>query len=191
MNTTTRLLTTPVAKPTVNPFAELIAELRANKGCRFVQLRYTAKGTGEVANHTLAMGVNLDRAYRRDEKIIQLTRPQTDLGKEAKSAVLASVQESITKGIGNNSAYTCKDVYENVAPGIKYHKETFELYVYGFSIRKNVIKPGVYKTVKSAPLTIEKDKLRKKLKVGRFRQFIIRNVERAALNGKVLELETI
>jgi hypothetical protein len=184
-------LTSSVTIPGVNPFAELVAELRSGKGCRFVQIRYTAKGTGEVANHTLAMGVNLDRAYRRDEKIINLTRPQTDLGREAKAAVLASVQETITKGVGNNSAYTQKDTYETVAPGIKYHKETFELYVYGFSIRKNVVTPGVYKTVKSAPLTLEKDKLRKKLKMGRFRQFIVRNVERAALNGTVLELDTI
>ena len=170
-----------------NPFLVLVRELVKNKGCRFVQLHYTAKGTGEEATHTLCLGVDLERAYRRDEKVTRLFKPSNKIEEQAKEAVLTSLRESITKGIGNNSAYTCKGVFETIAPGLKIHEDG-TLHVYGFVIRKEVITPGVYKSVNSADLTIAKDKVKKNHKLRRFRQFILTNINEARINGKTLVL---
>lgn len=177
--------TVVVAQP--NPMLVLVRELVKNNGCRFVQLHYTAKGTGEEATHTLCLGVNLERAYRRDEKVTRLFKPANKVEEQAKAEVLFSLRESLTKGIGNNSAYTNKGTYEHIVPGLKI-QDNGALHVYGFVIRKEVITPGVYKTVNSADLTIAKDKVKKNHKLRKFRQFILTNINEARINGKTLVL---
>jgi len=49
---------------------------------------------------------------------------------------------------------------------------------------------GVFKTVKSAPLTLAKDAMRRKLPVGKFREYSIQPqaLETAKINGETLEL---
>jgi hypothetical protein len=55
---------------------------------------------------------------------------------------------------------------------------------------KTVIEPGVHKAVKSAPKTIEKNKIRAGLKNTRIREFRItpENFMQACANGNVLEI---
>jgi hypothetical protein len=47
------------------------------------------------------------------------------------------------------------------------------VYIRGYSVKKDVLSPGVYKTVKSKPLTIAKDKLRKEFKSGKCRDLLV------------------
>ncbi len=171
------------------PF-QLIAPIAATArtGARFANFTYTAKGTGEVASHTLALGVSIENAYKRDIAILSAVRPSlSGVDGEACDELLASLRESLTKGVGNNSAYTCKDVYEQICRGVKVHKETGALHVTGFSIAKNVIAEGAYKSVKSSAKTLAKNKLRKRMKSGKFRQFAFENLTSARMNGKTLE----
>lgn len=171
------------------PITSLLGEIKtlASTGARFISLIYTAKGTGEVARHTLAVGVSIENAYWRDVAILTAKRPTlAGLALQACDELLASLRESLEKGVGNNSAYTCKGVYEPIARGLKLQVETGVLHVTGFSIGKEVIAPGVYRDVKSKPLTVEKDKLRKGLKSGKFRQYAVSELETVAMNGKRL-----
>jgi len=64
-------------------------------------------------------------------------------------------------------------------------------YVRGYSVRKEVIEKGTYKTVKSAPKTIAKNELRKELKNTKCREFIVKaeNFVMARHDGKAIVID--
>lgn len=174
---------------TKKPVTSLLAEIKslASKGARFVSLLYVAKGTGEVALHTLAVGVSIEKAYRRDLAVLTGKRPQlTGIMAEACDELIASLTDSLTNGIGNNALFTCKGVYEPLANGLKLQTETGVLHVTGFTIGKTVIAEGTYKRVNSSAKTLAKNALRKSLKSGKFRQFAVSELETVKMNGRTL-----
>jgi len=169
--------------------AQIISHVAATAqtGARFASFTYQAKGTGEVAQHTVALGVSIENAYRRDLALLKAKLPRlAGVEREACEELIASFTESLEKGAGNNSNYTCADVYAPVCKGVKVHKETGALHVSGFSIAKNVISPGVHKTVKSSAKTIAKNALRRGMKSGKFRQFAFESLQSARIDGKTL-----
>lgn len=162
-------------------------------GCRFASITYKSKETGEIARHTLLLGVNVERAYKRDLSVYKGKSARLQgVESVACGELIVSLEESLTVGIGNNSAYTCKDVYTPVAPGIKTHNETGAVYVNGFSLGKKVLQPGVYKAVKSSDKTLAKNALRKIGKMGRFRQFVIdpANVRQVRVMGRTFAIKS-
>ncbi len=163
------------------------------KGCRFVSFQYQAKGTGEIATHTVALGVSLLRAYKRDAAILRAkgrTIPRDKaIMRQACAEMLRSVRESLQKGIGENSAYTCKGAYRTIGKGLRVHLETGELHIHGFGIAKRVIQAGTYKSVNSSAKTIAKRALGKGNKRERFRQFALSNVNCVKTQGRTLLLE--
>lgn len=171
-----------------------INELAKVRGCKFISLTYKAKGTGEIARHSLLFGVNIEKAYKADlAKYKRLLGKSTGFRLLALQELIKSLEESLIVGIGNNSAYTCKDTYEYILPGVKTHLATNELYINGFSRGKVVLKAGEYPSVKSSEKTVAKNTLRKLGKLGSFRQFVLKaeNIGRVAVNGKVLTIEQI
>ncbi len=174
-----------------NLLASALSVIRSTyaKGARFASILYTAKGSGEIARHVVCLGVSVERAYRRDIAILTAKRPAlVGVALQACDELIASLRESLTVGIGNNSAYTCKDVYLNLATGIKAHAESGELYVTGFTVGKTVLSAGIHKVVKSSPKTLAKNALRKGLKSGKFRQFALDAATVIRADGKVLVL---
>jgi len=169
---------------------QLIDTLTSAKGARFVSLVYRAKGTGELARHTLLMGANYGAAYRAD--LAHYRRKLEHLQGVALFAcaeLCDSLRESLTVGIGNNSANTRQGIFDVIVPGVKIHRETGMLYVNGFSISKQVIEPGIYKKVNSSEKTLAKNALRKEGKLGKFREFVMdcANIVSVKGNGKTLE----
>lgn len=165
----------------------LIAELNAAtaNGCRFISFDYTTKGSGEHARYTFALGVSLERAYRRDLSVLRGMKAHlSGVTLTACEELIASRVESLKVGIGNNSAYTCKGVYTTEGKGLKVHDTTGELHVYGFQIAKVTIAEGTHKAVNSSDKTIAKRGLEKRLKTGRFRQFALGNVHSIKVDGK-------
>ena len=54
---------------------EIVASIATQKkGARFASITYTAKGSGEVARHTLCLGVSVERAYLRDLAMLKAMR---------------------------------------------------------------------------------------------------------------------
>jgi len=172
-----------------HPIKDLIESIKslANTGARFVSLRYTSKGSGETAVHNVLLGVNLVRAYKRDLAILRAKLPKlTGIDAQACGEMIASLAKSLEVGIGNNPAYTQKDTYVTIAPGVKLDPENGSLYVYGFSMGKTVLVPGEHKHVNSQPKTLAKKKLGKLLKSTKFRQYAVSELSVAKLDGRKL-----
>jgi hypothetical protein len=177
----------------------ILDSLGKKLGATFASFTYQTKETGEVAKYNLVLGASTENLYKKDvvllERMVKLLKgikaqQHTILAAEE---LLASRNESLTKGIGNNDAYTNADTYYYVAGlnGVRVHKDTGVLYVSGLLNRKEVLIAGTpRKKVNSAPKTIAKKKIGYILPSGRYRLFVLPNVTRAALNGDVLELVT-
>lgn len=185
-----------------------IESLVSVQGSRFVSLTYKSKGTKELARHTLLLGVKLDKVYKRDLSLYRrkLSKLQ-GIEQVACQELVDSLKESLTVGIGNNSANTNKDTYQHVTSGIKIHLTSDDIHLNGFTVSKVKIcqscanegskgetcdkcqaSLGEYKEVKSSDKTLAKNRLRKMGKLGKIRQFILKESElqSVACNGKTL-----
>jgi hypothetical protein len=127
------------------------------------------------------LGINLTTLYKHDLKtLVTLRKNIVDGSIEALAAdeLIASIRESLTKGIGNNSAYTLKGYFTPITPNgeVKLHQDesgkTF-LYIRGYVVKESVEVEGNYPKVNSSSKTLAKKKLEKNLKRGKIRTFKI------------------
>lgn len=162
------------------------------KGTRFVSLVYRSEGTKELARHTILLGVDTVKAYERDLARLLLLQPHLEgIKRIACDELINSLKNSLSKGLGQNDSYTCKDKYEETSiKGVKAHKETGVLHLMGYSIAKVTLEEGESKEVKSNDKTIEKNKLRKLGRLGKIRQFKLQvsNIQEVRANGKIVEI---
>jgi hypothetical protein len=116
------------------------------------------------------------------------------LDKQAAEELLNSFTASLN---GTQENYTKEHVYADVSDssgktvqGIKRNINDSSLQIFGLLHSKVQITPPTIedKPVKSRPLTIAKNKLRKELPVGKFREFALENLNVVKLNGETLEL---
>jgi hypothetical protein len=173
-----------------NVLAALFSDGNTPNGVRFVSFEYKAKGTGELARHTVLFGASLKNAYVADAETIE-SLELSGIHAEAQAAILKSINNSLTKGIGNNDNYTQKDTYNALATGIKVHKETGEIHISGRSIQKKVLEKGVYKETKSRPLTIAKREVEKMAnsKRSKIRSYCLSEIKTARIDGDTIVLD--
>lgn len=176
-----------------------VVESTKATGARFAGLTYTSAESGETCRYNLVLGVNMVSLYKSDARTLDALRPtlaEGSIESVACDELIASVNESLEKGIGNNSAYTLKGYYQPVTPNgeVKLHQDdkgqTF-LYLRGYVVKRTVIVPGTHKAVKSSPKTLAKKNIEKSLKRGRIRTFKINvaNLHGVKMNGAVIEIE--
>lgn len=181
---------TATAAVEVQDFDALVSMLDGNKSARFISLTYRAKETGELARHTILLNVNRRNALARDLAVLAGKLPKlSGLARQACEELMASITETLTTG--QNSQYTKAGYYDGQGNGNVQMSVKRVAYVRGYSVRKEVIEAGTYKTVKSAAKTIEKNKLRKMLKNTRCREFIIKpeNFVMARHDGKAIVID--
>ena len=175
----------------VQDFAALVALLDGNKSARFVSLLYRAKESGELARHTILLNVNRTNALKRDLAVLK--RKQGRFADPIKNLacdeLIASITETLTTG--SNSQYTKKGYYEGQGNGNVQVSVQDVCYVRGYTLGKEVLEKGTYKTVKSAPKTIAKNELRRELKNTRCREFRItpENFLVARAEGKAIMVD--
>jgi hypothetical protein len=175
----------------------LAVEDTKRTGARFVGLTYTNEN-GEKSKYRLIMGINLVSLYKSDLRSLKKLRPSLEGVKAlACDELIASINNSLTKGIGNNDAYTLKGYYTPITPNgeVKLHvNEAGEthLYIRGYVLTKTVIEKGVYAKVNSSDKTLAKKELEKNLKRGKIRTFKVNvNVlEGIRMNGMDIEILT-
>jgi len=165
----------------------LISKLNKIGGCTFVNVTYTNK-EGEIQNTTFNVGVSYDNAKKKDIeylKDLDVTKLKSSQGKqlleEARQALLGAL-------ISPNKARSQgqKDAYKHLTNGLKIHKETNQLYVYGMKVKKTVLVEGDYKADTRRPLTIAKDDIRKGMKSTQYRNYELTSMAKVTLKGDTL-----
>jgi hypothetical protein len=162
------------------------------KGCKFITFLYQSKGTGEVSKYQINFGISYHSACESDKALLEGYNPADEIEVEAKEEMLKSLTETLTEGV--SSSYTQKDTFETIGKGIRQHKETGEIYIYGFIQSKEQIEPPTKpkKPVNSSAKTLAKRKIEKALEMKRnkFGQFILNPDNIAGVNvcGETLEL---
>ena len=174
----------------------LIDSLAAQEGSRFARITYTNKN-GETFRETINLGADYGRMLRDNHALLlTLSAPAGSIEAKAIEELTKSAEASLK---GDNPLNTTVDTYEAVEVdgeairGVKRHKETGDLYVDGLSVKgsREVLVAGVYPEVKSRPLTIAKDAIRKTLATSRYRRYKFSSFARIALNGGVLEVAEV
>lgn len=167
-----------------------------NNGCRFVGFLYQSKTTGEVANYCINLGVDYIESLKNDLDAITTYSPKDDLEKQAREDIIASLQKTIApKTIEEQKEKEENDPYDHIGKGLKQHKDTGELYIWGFQQSKTQVEPPTkeIKPKNSKPLTIAKEKLKRdcKFKSIKFRQYILakENIAGIVVNGEPLEIQ--
>lgn len=170
---------------------KLIMTSKTIKGCQFVRITNYHNSAGEVSDQTILVGANYMNMKERDVEKIKNADVKKFVGfydetilKEALKQILASYTKP------DEEKPPRKQVYRNVGRGIKVHIESGELYIQGWAISKDVKVKGVYKEVKSKPLTTAKRYLEKALRLRspKFKIFPLGKAESISMNGEKLML---
>jgi len=162
---------------------------------RFASFTYQSKSTGEIARYTIQLGFSYRNCLEKSKLALEIESASLNgLDKQAADELLNSFVASLN---GTQENYTKQDIYADVTDssgktvqGIKRNINDGSLQIFGLLHSKVQITPPTIedKPVKSRPLTIAKNKLRKELPVGKFREFALENLNVVKLNGETLEL---
>lgn len=190
-------MNTTILNETVCGFIKSAVESTSKTGARFASFTYTTQ-EGKTSRYTLLLGVNIEKMYRRDlHKLLTVRSSMEGIKKDAIEEMIASLNNSLEKGIGNNDNYTLKGYYAPLTSNgeVKYHEdengEKF-LYIRGYVTQEKVLVQGVYKKVNSRPLTLAKKEiekmycLRNKIRTFKINVNVLKSVK---FNGMTMEIE--
>ena len=156
-------------------FVSALSSIRPSS--TFLTLHKYRNNSGEIADYSIVFNMSYKNSLERSINILESYIPESDIEIVAKSELLTSFKKSL----GNikdepdvNDAYTVfKDESGNVIKGLKLHKNTNAIHLFGLIAHKKVYMPVVRDEVKHHPLTEAKSKLRDMCPISRFRQFKI------------------
>lgn len=183
---------------TENPI-EILKEATTT-GCKFISFLYLTKGTGETSRYTLNFGIDYKAACEADKNALVDYQPQTDLEIQAKAEMLASLTQTLTKGVSDSYTHSAKnkangqDTYQNVSRGIKLHKESGAIHLSGYVQQKEQVAPPTKpkKPVNHGPLKLAKKHIEKAcgFKHHKIREFILlpENIAGIKVNGDLIQL---
>ena len=160
-------------------------------GVSFVSIKDYTNKQGEVSNNLINVGIKYESAKAKDIEFLQSLNINEHNFKSS-FALIEEARHILIDAFKNpdvNRSNGQIDAYTPIFAGVKVHNETGVLYVYGYRESKTVLIQGEpKKAVKSAPLTIAKDELRKLLRTGKFTQYALEVGNTIKANGETLEL---
>jgi hypothetical protein len=155
-------------------FVGTLASIRP--AATFLRLHHYRNELGEVADYNIVFHINYKNAIERSIAAIEAYQPENKLEAQAKSELLDGYQTSLKKvGVLENDDHYDHFYDDNgkVIKGVKLHKATDTIHLYGAVVNKKVVTAGKNKVTNKRPLTIAKDKLRSLTPLSAFRQFKI------------------
>jgi len=175
------------------------------KGASFVGLNgYESKTSGEVSNVVICTNLSVETAKQKDLNTLLNCNESDLLGvsnssnlpldvcKIALAELIASAQKNLSENLEerSNQSQGQTDAFVNLGNGLKLHKETLALHIFGISISKTVLCEGTYKSVNSSQKTLAKKAITKflDLRAGKFRTFIVTNCECVNVSGQHIEI---
>ena len=179
---------------------ELVANAKTIKGTSFVGIANYENSKGEVSNQTIVAGITYEKCLVNDFKSLQekqnevFEKLQKEFSLEIITKAYTNLLTSLEKRLSSdevkqalreqNDATIKKsdaqiDAYIHIEKGIKLHKESQKLHIFGLVVRKKVVKAIEYKEVKSRELTIAQNKIKKlcEFKQDKYRNFIFDKAE--------------
>ncbi len=158
-------------------FIQELAKLRPSS--TFLSLIGYRNASSEVADFNIIFHISYKSALQKSLDILNSFDPQTDLDLLAKEELIQSYNNSLLK-IESQSIEEIDDAYQrffdennNYIKGVKLHRGSNALHLYGMVVHKRLRIPGNYDAKNSKPLTIAKKKISKLCPVSKFRQFKI------------------
>jgi predicted transcriptional regulator len=158
----------------------------------FCSVKGYVNDKGELADYLINIGVNYQTAKQKDIKFLseldvttmQWNCPMVDI-LVAKTELLESlISPSKARSEGQ------KEAYIHINEALKVHVDSFELYVFGSKVKKNVIEAVDYGEDKRSAKTKAKDEIRQMMKSTKYRQFKFKlNGMRMRTNGEELVFE--
>ena len=179
-----------------NIIAQITKVITKIQGCQFASLTYLSKKHGELARYTANFGFSYHQIIEKSiTELDILIRENETVWDSTWKLVAAELMESFKETLRHargeqNKAYTKKDQYIPLGGGANLNTSDNSIQLFGLVLTKKVLVEGVYPKVNSAPKTIAKNKIRKMLPVGNFREFAIdlTQIEQMKINGNVIEL---
>ena len=158
-------------------FVAQLANLRTSS--TFLTLHGYHDEHGGISDFSIVFHMSYENALKSSLDVMNAYIPENDLEAQAKLELIDSFTTSLTKS-ETTKVEDIDDAYSRFfnddgspVKGIKLHRDTDTLHIYGLIVHKNVITPAVYPKRNRKPLTIAKDKLHAICKVNAFRQFKI------------------
>ena len=144
----------------------------------FLTVRGYRNEHSEIADYSIAFHFSYENALIKSMDILRGLDLNTDLEKDARQQLLNSFAGSIARGASSPELEDRDPTYSyfkgddgNYIKGVKMHKDTWTLYLYGLVVHKRVLMPGFYPQKNRSPLTAAKDKLKYLTPMGKFRSF--------------------
>jgi len=190
-------ITAETKKDAVNKIIAMFKEFNTS----FVGLRDYTNDKGEVSDYVINVGIKHGVVLSRDlvarlpkikaeHFLLYSEKYGENVALQAFNEKQISMEKSLTGT--NDRAIAQIESYVQIVPGVKMHIESGDFFITGYVISKKVKVKGVYKEVKSRPLTLCKKEIDKAgLKAGKYRQFKIAfdKLVEVVTGGKVLEMK--
>ena len=158
----------------------------------FASFLYRSKTDNSLARYTVILGAKYTNLLDKSKTALEIEMQTMDSALHpAAQAVMDSLNKSIeahSKG-EQNSDYTKKDQYIPLGNGININSNDASIQVFGLIHSKVVIEAGnEKKPVKSSPMTIAKNTVRRMLPISKFREFAfdIGNIHAVKVSGDTL-----
>jgi hypothetical protein len=160
---------------------QFVTELgKLRPGSTFLAIRGYRNDHSEIADYSIAFHFSYENALKKSVETLAQLDLQTDLEKQARSELLNSFAMSLARGAGSPELEERDPTYSyfkgddgEYIKGVKMHRDTWTLYLYGLVVHKRVLMPGIYAQKNKRAMTVAKDKLRYLTPVGKFRSFIM------------------
>jgi len=177
--------------------AEIAHSIKSIPQVQFASLTYKAKESGEVARHTVLLGFSYHNAVEKSVVELEIQTGEGKFKTPLEIQAATEVMESLKKTLSahaegkQNEDYTKKGQYIPFGNGLNLNTVDNTIQLFGLTQTKVVLVKGEYKTVNSKPLTIEKNKVRKSLPIGKFREYALdpETIGTVKVNGQTVEFE--
>jgi len=180
-----------------NKIAQIAKAISSLKNVQFASLTYLSKSANELARYTVNLGFSYHKAVEKSVTELEILMAENagtwgELEKQAAEEVMASLKKTLEAHAHGeqNDDYTKKDQYVHIGNGLNLNSNDNTLQLFGLVNSKVVITEGERKAVKSKPLTIAKNKIRKQLSMSKFREFALdeSQISGVKINGDSIEL---
>ena len=143
-------------------------------GVTFFGIKNYTNSYGEVSNVVINIGASFDNAKKKDIVYLESLDVNTIINSDIDKTLLEQARTALLQSLVNpneNRSNAQIDAYTRINNAIKVHNENGTIYIFGFSVNKEVLVEGVYPIVNSRPLTIAKQAIQKGMKSTKYRMY--------------------